>query len=97
MDIRGWRDLGSDEANLREWSLSRIPMASNLQIVFYRKKGAPILFKMMLNESELELPIGSVTGRIYDWETFKAYMAPRIEKGKTEALPYLKYPYPIPY
>ena len=98
MGIRGWRNLGDSEANLKEWCTSRIPMASNLQMVFYRKKGAPVLFKLMLNESELELPIPAVTGRLYDWEAFKAYMAPRIEKGKAEALPYLDgNPYPIPY
>lgn len=98
MDIRGWRKLDSPEAREKEWCLSRIPMASNLQMVFYRKKGAPVLFKLMLNESELELPIEAVTGRIYDWEAFKAYMAPRIEKGKAEALPYLDgNPYPVPF
>ena len=108
MGIRGWRKweacdtLSQEQARKKteaEWNTSRVPMASNLQMIFYRPKDArsqaPVLFKLMLNESELELPIEAVSGRIYDWETFKAYMAPRIEKGKAEALPYLKYPYPI--
>ncbi len=108
MGVRGWRKWEACDTLTREqakekteaeWETSRIPMASNLQMIFYRPKNAraktPVLFKMMLNESELELPIEAVSGRIYDWEAFKAYMAPRIEKGKAEAAPYLKHPYPV--
>ena len=118
--VRGWRvweacdTLTQEQAmwkTLGELSMSRIPMAANLQMVFYRRdkdsrqfasvfassQNAPeVLFKMLLNESELELPIPAVCGRIYDWSVFKAYMAPRIEKGKSRAQPFLKYPYPIP-
>lgn len=114
-NIRGWQvwdacdTLTQEQAmwkTLREWSMSRIPMAANLQMVFYRKnaasandkkmQGAPeTLFKMLLNESELELPIPAVCGRTYDWAVFKEYMAPRIAKGKLRAQPFLKYPYPI--
>lgn len=117
--IRGWRvweagdTLTQEQAmwkTLGELSLSRIPMAANLQMIFYRRdkdsrqfasvfassQDAPeILFKMLLNESELELPIPAVCGRTYDWAVFKEYMAPRIEKGKLRAQPFLKYPYPI--
>ncbi|MCR4564668.1 MAG: hypothetical protein K5651_01105 [Bacteroidales bacterium] len=110
--VEGWRNwmgaagLTAEEGwqkTLDEWSLSRIPMASNLQMIFYRRtarkadgKDAPeILFKLMLNESELRLPIPAVSGRIYDWEVFKAYMEPRIRAAKEKALPYLKQPYPM--
>ena len=110
--VRGWHvyepcdTLTQEQAmwkTLHEWSLSRIPMAANLQMVFYRRnadgpkaKDAPaVLFKMLLNESELELPVPAVCGRTYDWAVFKAYMAPRIEKGKLRAQPFLKHPYPI--
>lgn len=97
--VRGWQAW-------EEWSLSRIPMASNLQLVFYRKDpldGAlpaggdtpDILFKILLNESELELPIPAVCGRNYSWAAFKDYMIPRIRDGKARARSYLKYPYPI--
>ena len=114
-NVRGWQvweacdTLTQEQAmwkTLGEWSLSRIPMAANLQMVLYRKnavsagstkmKDAPeVLFKMLLNESELELPIPAVSGRTYDWTVFKEYMAPRIENGKLRAQPLLKYPYPI--
>ena len=140
--IRGWQvwescdTLTRDQAmnkTLDHWCLSRIPMASNLQIVFYRRNGAgeqgiaaaaaasaasaastastaaataasvapgqaapEVLFKMLLNESELELPIPAVCGRTYDWAAFMAYMQPRIREGIARAHSILEYPYPIP-
>ena len=51
---------------------------------------------MLLNESELELPIPAVCGRTYDWAAFMAYMQPRIREGIARAHSILEYPYPIP-
>ena len=116
MNVRGWRlweacdSLSSEQALAKtqaEWSLSRIPMASHLEFVFYRKdagvntaapKSAPaVLFKLLLNDSELELPIPAVYGRTYDWDVFKAYMQPRIDQGKERAKTRLRHPYPISF
>jgi hypothetical protein len=39
-----------------------IPMAGNLQMIFYRSKKSPdILVKIMLNENEVHLPIAAVS------------------------------------
>lgn len=94
--IEGWRIHEKLEDTMAEWNLSRFPMASNMQCIFYRKKGDDrVLFRMLLNDSELQLPIEPVCGRIYDWKTFRNYMQPRIEEGKVIAAPYIKYPYPL--
>ena len=55
-----------------------VPMASSVQLVFYRKPGKDILFKVLLNEREASLPsIAPVEGPYYRWEDFKAYYLPR--------------------
>ena len=61
----------------RAWANFRIfPMASNVQLVFYRpKKGrqGDILVKALLNEREVTLPITPVKYPYYRWEDLKAY------------------------
>ena len=53
-----------------------IPMAGNLQMVFYRGgvAGKDILVKFLLNEREVTLPISASTGKYYDWKSVKEYM-----------------------
>lgn len=73
----------TDATKLHEqWTdFKLIPMAANLQIVFYKstKKGAPILVKFLYNEREVLLPIPcSITSRgidcpYYKWEDVKAF------------------------
>lgn len=55
---------------------SVIPMAGNLQMVFYRGgvAGKDILVKFLLNEREVTLPISASTGKYYDWKSVKEYM-----------------------
>ncbi len=58
------------------WHTYRIyPMASNLQIVFYRSnpEDNDILVKVLLNEREVSLPIGTDTPPYYRWEDVKDY------------------------
>ena len=50
-----------------------IPMASNLQLVFYRNKSGDVLVKFFYNEKEVKLRgLEPVTGPYYRWETVKA-------------------------
>lgn len=59
------------------WNSSvMIPMASNLQIVFYRsRKGNDVLVKLLYNENEVTIPaLKPVTGPYYRWEDLRAYM-----------------------
>jgi hypothetical protein len=65
----------------RDYEIS--PMAANVQIVFYKssKKGAPILVKVMLNETEQKLPVTCDTATAkncpaapyYRWEDFRDF------------------------
>lgn len=54
------------------WQNWRIPMAANLQMVFYRHpQKNDILVRFLLNEKPLELPIEAGDGLFYSWETVK--------------------------
>ena len=63
----------------RDYEIS--PMAANVQFVFYKKKGSPILVKIMLNEIEQTLPVTCDTATVkncpaapyYRWEDVRAY------------------------
>ena len=52
-----------------------IPMAANVQLVFYRRNAddKDILFKVLLNENEATLPLKAVDGPYYRWADFKEY------------------------
>lgn len=58
------------------WHTYRIyPMASNLQVIFYRSNpdDDDILVKVLLNEREVSLPISTDTPPYYRWEDVKDY------------------------
>lgn len=55
------------------WQDWRIPMAANLQIVFYRNASKEILLSVLLNEKPVSLPISPVHGHFYRWIDFKQY------------------------
>lgn len=51
-----------------------IPMACNIQFVFFRKKGNDdILVKVMLNEKEMKLPVKSDIAPFYHWKDVETY------------------------
>lgn len=56
-----------------------IPMAANIQLIFYRKDGSDdILVKFLLNENETTLPaLKSDVAPYYHWSDVKAYWASR--------------------
>lgn len=50
------------------------PMASNIQFVFFRKKGNDdVLVKVMLNEHEMKLPVKSDVAPYYHWKDVETY------------------------
>ncbi len=60
----------------RVWANYRIfPMASNVQLVFYRPKSGKgdVLVKALLNEEETTLPGEPVSGPYYKWSDLRAY------------------------
>ena len=58
-----------------------IPMGSNLQLVFYRKRGKEVLVKCLYNERERAIPaLEPVSGPYYRWSDVKAYWAAQTGK-----------------
>ena len=62
-----------------KWVAGRYtPMAANLQIIFYRKKGSDVLVKFLMNEKETLIPeLKAVQGPYYRWDDVKALLATR--------------------
>lgn len=57
-----------------------IPMACNIQFIFFRKKGNnDILVKVMLNEREMKLPVKSDIEPFYHWREVEKYYRKKIE------------------
>lgn len=50
-----------------------IPMAANLQLIFYRNATNHVLVKFLHNEREINLPISSPTAPYYDWDMVKQH------------------------
>lgn len=76
-------DLGQIEQ--RGWvDYHIIPMAGNLQIVFYRKNPADkdILIKVLLNENEATLPLKTDVAPYYHWNDFRTFYLQRISSYK---------------
>ncbi len=71
----------------RCWANFRIfPMASNIQLVFYRAKKArngeaakPILVKALLNEKEIALPITTDQYPYYNWTDLRNYYLSKVK------------------
>ena len=55
-------------------------MASNIQLVFFRKEGSDdILVKFMLQEEEKHIPVETDIWPFYHWKDVKEYYYPRID------------------
>ena len=50
-----------------------IPMAANVQFIFYKNNKNDILLKVLMNEEEVKLPFESMAGPYYEWSKFKDY------------------------
>ena len=66
----------------RAWDISRIPMASNLQWIFYRPVSGDdtILVRLLLNEEPLHLPVTDSAGLVR-WDDLRRYLAERCRKA----------------
>lgn len=65
MGADGWNSAAdSPDQTARAWEISEIPMACNLQLLFYRPVDGPgeVLVRMLLNERPLQLPATDTTG-----------------------------------
>ena len=56
-----------------------IPMAANIQLVFYRKEGSDdVLVKFLLNENETSIPVRTDVAPYYHWKDVKSYWEGRL-------------------
>ncbi len=59
------------------YSFEGMPMASNLQVIFYRNKKGEVLVKFLFNESETSIPaLGP--GPYYRWSLIREYLVSKI-------------------
>lgn len=77
-------DLGKEFASIEEAeaaglrSYDLIPMAGNIQLVFYRNAAGDVLVKGLLNEKEVRLPGEPVGGPYYRWSDLRDYYLKKI-------------------
>ena len=64
----------SDLNNLyKSWAdFKLIPMAANIQFIFYKNSVGNVLVKVLLNEEEVKLPL-KTAGPYYQWTEFQDY------------------------
>lgn len=83
MGINGY-DLATDnfdELEARGWRCSDVfPMASNIQVVFYRssQEDQDVLLKVLLNEEEATLPIPTDCAPYYHWTDVRQYCLDKV-------------------
>ena len=55
-----------------------LPMAANLQMIFYRNAEGRVLVQMLHNEKPVNLKQAGSNGGFYSWDTLKAHVARRL-------------------
>ncbi len=62
-----------------------IPMAANIQMIFYRPEGSvnpdEVLVKVMLNEREVRLPVDTYTAPYYPWSALRRYYMDKLSSN----------------
>ena len=89
MELDGWGEVTTVADSVKYcWQSYNIPMAANLQMVFYRNQNNDIIFRFLHNEHDLKLPIdvyySSKNGGnvfFYRWEDFKRKYEPIVRKA----------------
>lgn len=85
LGIEGWSDKWENSVSAKNhYQCWNLPMASNLQIVFYRNKSGKILVKVMYNEEAVTIPLDNQeTAPYYNWEDFRAYCLEKVERSNS--------------
>lgn len=86
LGVPGWQPVGDDISNWKYFFQSwNLPMASNVQFVFYRSKKdrSDVLVRVMYNEHDQQLPLPDQSlAPYYKWSDFKAYYAPVMDRAR---------------
>lgn len=86
MELDHYGDEINDLEEIAEkWKNYEIfPMASNVQVIFYRPEGstAPedVLVKVLLNEREMPLPVESESAPYYKWTDLRSHYLKKLER-----------------
>ena len=81
--LDGWNAEIDDLSRAWEvWDVSRIPMASNLQLVLFRGRGGDLIFLPLLNEEPLAMPLDDLGGGYYRWDDFVSYCGPILSEAR---------------
>ncbi len=85
LDLDGWRTTADDPHEVADaWRCYRVPMAANLQWIFYRNAAGDILVRLRVNEEDASLPVEpAVEGIFYRWEDLRAYCLARCSEART--------------
>lgn len=79
LGVEGWDKPVASLSDISEgWRCNRVPVASNVQFIFYRNKKDDVLVRILYNERDIELPIASNLAPFYRWEDFKSFCDKRI-------------------
>lgn len=81
LGVEGWTERFAEADDIaRAWDVSRIPMACNLQWVFYRPISGEgeILVRLLLDEQPLRICVSDETG-LCAWESLKRFLAGRCD------------------
>jgi hypothetical protein len=84
LDLEGWRTVAADPHEVADaWRSYRVPMAGNLQWIFYRNAAGDILVRLRVNEEDASLPVEpAVEGIFYRWEDLRAYCLARCSEAR---------------
>ena len=84
LDLDGWRTVADDPHEVADsWRCYRVPMAGNLQWVFYRNNGGDILVRLRVNEQDVTLPVEPVVeGVFYRWEDLRDHCLTRCSQAR---------------
>ncbi len=73
-----------DEVTEKWKNYEIFPMASNVQVIFYRPEGstdpADVLVKVLLNERETTLPVATAAAPYYKWSDLRDYYLKKLER-----------------
>ena len=69
-----------DNLHLQWQSEKIVPMACNMQLVFYRNVAGDVLVKCLFNEREARLPVKTDCAPYYHWSDLKAYYTAKINR-----------------
>ena len=81
-DLQG-RIFPYREAHMHGWyAFFQVPMATNIQMIFYRDKKGEVLTKILYNEKEIKLPgFEPLSGPYYRWDDLKAHFLELCDKA----------------